>query len=79
MPESAGSPPRPAARARTAGPNSLRGRPAVEASLRGPRLAKLRATRAGTPEPPGARLPADDYFDYGLAALLRGLRPSTDD
>ena len=34
--------------------------------------------RAGTPEPPGARLPADDYFDYGLAALLRGLRPGND-
>ena len=56
--------------------NYLLGRLSVEASLRGPRLAKLRATRAGAPEPPGARLPADEYFDYGLAALLRGLGPS---
>ena len=72
MLESAGFSTRDAALAFTAVHNYLLGRLSVEASLRGPRLAKLRATRAGTPEPPGARLPADDYFDYGLAALLRG-------
>jgi|tagenome__1003787_1003787.scaffolds.fasta_scaffold20897352_2 AcrR family transcriptional regulator len=76
MLESAGFSARDAALAFTAVHNYLLGRLSVEASLRGLRLAKLRATRAGMPEPPGARLPADDYFDYGLAALLRGLRPS---
>ena len=78
MLESAGFSSRDAALAFTAFHNYLLGRLSVEASLRGPRLAKLRATRAGTPEPPGARLPADEYFDYGLAALLRGLRPGND-
>ncbi len=77
MLESAGFSTRDAALAFTAVHNYLLGRLSVEATLRGPRLAKLRATRAGTPEPPGARLPADEYFDYGLAALLRGLRPSS--
>ncbi len=64
-----------AALAFTAVHNYLLGRLSVEATLRGARLARLRARRAGTPEPPGARLPADEYFEFGLAALLRGLRP----
>jgi hypothetical protein len=63
-----------AALAYTAVHNYLLGRLYVEASLRGPRLRKLRAKRAGRSEPPAADLPADAYFEYGLQHLLRGLR-----
>jgi len=60
----------------TAVHNYVLGRLYVEASLRGARYERLRAKRAGQPRPPIMQLPSDDYFEYGLAALLRGLRPT---
>lgn len=69
---------REAALAFTALHNYLLGRLYVEASLRGPRLERLRARRAGQTEPPVVgHLPADDYFEYGLTHLLRGITPPT--
>ena len=68
---------RDAALAFTAVHNYLLGRLTVEASLRGARFERLKARRAGQPQPPGGDLPADDYFDYGLSHLIEGLRPSS--
>jgi len=59
----------------TAVHNYLLGRLYVEASLRGPRLRRLRAKRSAGSEPPGTRLRADEYFEYGLRHLVRGLQP----
>jgi AcrR family transcriptional regulator len=59
----------------TAVHNYVLGRLYVEASLRGPRLRRLRGKRAGAPPAPIAILPADDHFEYGLDHLMRGLRP----
>jgi AcrR family transcriptional regulator len=68
---------RDAALAFTALHNYLLGRLTVEASLRGARLTRLKARRAGQPQPPGGDLPADEYFEYGLSHLIDGLRPSS--
>jgi AcrR family transcriptional regulator len=68
---------RDAALAFTAVHNYLLGRLTVEASLRGERFKRLKARRAGQPQPPGGDLPADDYFEYGLSHLIDGMRPSS--
>jgi TetR/AcrR family tetracycline transcriptional repressor len=65
-----------AALAFTAVHNYLLGRLTVEATLRGPRLERLKARRAGQPQPLGGDFPADEYFEYGLSHLISGLHPS---
>ncbi|HZP28541.1 MAG TPA: TetR/AcrR family transcriptional regulator [Acidimicrobiia bacterium] len=57
----------------TAVHNYLLGRLYVEASLRGPRLRRLRRRRSAMREPSIPRLSADRYFEYGLEHLIRGL------
>jgi AcrR family transcriptional regulator len=57
----------------TAVHNYVLGRLYVEASLRGPRFDRLRARRAGQPQPPIPHLPSDEHFEYGLTHLLQGL------
>jgi AcrR family transcriptional regulator len=66
---------RDAALAFTAVHNYLLGRLTVEATLRGRRLERLKARRAGEPQPAGGDLPSDDYFEYGLTRLIAGLHP----
>src|SRR4029453_2082581 len=66
---------RDAALAFTSVHNYLLGRLTVEATLRGARFERLKARRAGRPQPPGGDLPADEYFDYGLNRLIAGVRP----
>jgi AcrR family transcriptional regulator len=53
--------------------NYLLGRLYVEAALRGPRLRKLRQRRSRLPAPHIPNLPADEYFEYGLQHVIRGI------
>ena len=76
MLETEGFSARDAALAFTAVHNYLVGRLTVEGTLRGDRLERLKARRAGRPQPPGGDLPADEYFDYGLRSLLAGFSPT---
>jgi TetR/AcrR family tetracycline transcriptional repressor len=53
--------------------NYLLGRLYVEASLRGPRLRRLRERRSRLPAPRIPNLPADRYFEYGLDHVIGGI------
>jgi AcrR family transcriptional regulator len=70
----AGFDPRDATLAFTALHNLLLGRLIVETALRGPKRQRLEQEWQGRQTPPHVVLPADDFFEYGLEALLIGLR-----
>lgn len=54
--------------------NFLLGRLHVEGAIRGPAKRRLRRRPEDSGVPPEITAPADEHFEFGLAALLAGLR-----